>query len=72
MAFWIFTVFNIIPAIYLFIVDTPLPNKKSGTSASRKGQLWTYIFVVFGCFTLGVYVGAETGFGSFVLVYAKL
>ena len=47
--------------------------RKKATSEEngRSHYWWTLVVVGLTNLFLGVYVGAETGFGSFVLVYAK-
>ena len=73
IAFWFFAVVTMIPAICLFRIGTPKPrvseNKEQTTT--KCGFNYDVGVVFMASMTLGVYVGGELGFGSYVLVYAK-
>ena len=72
LAMWMFGLFCVIPAVWLPALEAPQLKKKEENEGNDKSHYWWTLAVVgLTNLFLGVYVGAETGFGSFVLVYAK-
>jgi len=71
-SFYFFSVSLLLPAVILaFLKSSEVPIKPTKEKSSIKRCSNEMLVIVMASASLGIYVGAETGFGAFILVYSK-